>query len=578
MSSSTSTLEAVLVGSLSDLRAAGKKVISAGGRTILVVADENEVLALDNRCPHMGFPLHKGTVKDGILTCHWHHAKFDLRGGCTLDPFADDVPCFPVEVRGDEVWVTPRPSTRSTPDRWRHKLEEGLENNIRLVMAKSVVELEKSDDVPEILRRSAFFGSTNRRAGWDTGLTILTTMANVLPHLRPEDRGLALYHGVMQVARDTEGQPRDFDLVPLYTSEGRPERFLEWFRQFVDTRSSDAAERTLRTVIEQNLEPTEVSDLLTASSTDHRYLGGGHVLDFVNKAFELVEHVGWGQAEHLLPTLIRPLVWGERMEEDASWRHPVDLPALLEPAYAELEGWMETGGGRRADWDGHQALAEVLLDAEPGDAIAALGAALRDGVPVTGLSATVAYAAARRVVHFHVSNEFGDWNTVHHGFTYANALDQSLRRAPSALLARGIFDGAMAIYLERFLNVPKQSIPKPTGATPGPKDLLAAFDEQGQVDATAQVVVDMLATGDRGAVIRTLGQALLREDASFHMYQMYEAAVRQAGQFAGRAEGDHVLIGAARFLSAHSPTVRSLGQTYRIAVRLQRGDALHEEG
>lgn len=38
-------------------------------------------------------------MKDGIRTCHWHHAKFDLAGGCTLDPLADDVVSIQVEVR-----------------------------------------------------------------------------------------------------------------------------------------------------------------------------------------------------------------------------------------------------------------------------------------------------------------------------------------------------------------------------------------------------------------------------------------------------------------------------------------------
>jgi nitrite reductase/ring-hydroxylating ferredoxin subunit len=33
----------------------------------------------------MGFPLSKGTVKDSILTCHWHHARFDLNNGGTFD-------------------------------------------------------------------------------------------------------------------------------------------------------------------------------------------------------------------------------------------------------------------------------------------------------------------------------------------------------------------------------------------------------------------------------------------------------------------------------------------------------------
>jgi nitrite reductase/ring-hydroxylating ferredoxin subunit len=64
--------------------------------------------ALDNRCPHMGFPLERGSVEDGILTCHWHHARFELASGCTFDLWADDVPTCPVEIRaGGEIWVKP---------------------------------------------------------------------------------------------------------------------------------------------------------------------------------------------------------------------------------------------------------------------------------------------------------------------------------------------------------------------------------------------------------------------------------------------------------------------------------------
>src|SRR3990170_9043119 len=84
----------VRVCALDELERERHKVVSAEGRTILVLIEQGKVFALDNRCPHMGFPLHRGTVKDGILTCHWHHAKFDLAGGCTFDPFADDVSSF----------------------------------------------------------------------------------------------------------------------------------------------------------------------------------------------------------------------------------------------------------------------------------------------------------------------------------------------------------------------------------------------------------------------------------------------------------------------------------------------------
>ena len=50
-------------------------------------------------------PCTGAPCKDGILTCHWHHARFDLASGGTFDQFADDVRVFPVEVRDGEVWV-----------------------------------------------------------------------------------------------------------------------------------------------------------------------------------------------------------------------------------------------------------------------------------------------------------------------------------------------------------------------------------------------------------------------------------------------------------------------------------------
>ena len=55
----------------------------------------------------MGFPLDRGSTEDGILTCHWHHARFDLTSGCTFDLWADDVPTCAVELRWDEIWVQP---------------------------------------------------------------------------------------------------------------------------------------------------------------------------------------------------------------------------------------------------------------------------------------------------------------------------------------------------------------------------------------------------------------------------------------------------------------------------------------
>jgi len=565
----------VHVGPLADIEGGAPRVVSAGGRTIVVFAVDGEVYALDNRCPHMGFPLSQGTIRDGILTCHWHHARFDLAGGSTFDPFADDVTSFDVEVRDGDVWVDPVPRESDREAHWLRKLDEGLEQNIRLVLAKSVIGLDELDATGPLLERAALFGTRNRANGWSTGLSILTAMANTLPVLAEEDRTRGLYHGLMHVARSTAGEPPDFDLDPLETSEHRPEMYRAWFRRFMETRSQDPAERTLRTAVAIGVAPEQVADMVFAASTDHVFMDVGHTLDFANKAFELVDHVGWEHAEAVLPSIIPLIASAERMEEAASWQHPVDLPGLIAEADAALDAALGEGGERNKAWDGHIPLAESILDDEPRVSLHGVVEAARDGASLVELSAAVAYAAARRAVHFHVANEFGDWDTVHHSFTYANAVDQAMRRAPSNLLARGIFDGAMSVYLERFLNVPRQPHPAPSGDPLLPDALLPAFDVQGQVDETARILADLVAADWREQAVEVLGQALLREDSTFHEFQIYEAGIRQYQHFAGRPEGDHILTGVARFLTAHSPTVRSRLQTFDIAARLHRGESLH---
>ena len=565
------------VCSLAELEESGHKVIVKGGHTIALFVHDGHVSAVDNRCPHMGFPLSRGTVKDGILTCHWHHAKFDLAGGCTFDPFADDVAAFAVEVRDGEVFLDPTPVQQDRHEHWVHKLQEGMEQNLRLVMAKAVIGLSDLDDTTTILRGAATFGLRNRAAGWADGLSILTAMANVQDALAPEDRPRALYHGTVHVARNVVAQPPDFDLEPLATSEMRPEVFRRWFRRFVETRSAAAAERCLRTAIAIGHSPQQLTDMLAAAGTDHLFMDTGHALDFSSKAFELLDHIGWDHADEILPSLIPDIVGAERMEETSAWQHPVDLPHLLREANTALDEALAQGRERLSDWDAHRQVAQSILDDEPDVSLRTLVDAARDGVPLVELSAAVAYAAALRPVHFHTSNEFADWNTVHHTFTYTNAVDQTMRRAPSRELARGILDGAMSVYLERFLNVPKQPLPTPNGGAPSAAALLTEFDRQQRVDETAQIVSDLVAAGQQGQVIETLGHALLREDAGFHQFQIYEAGLRQYRNFAGRPEGDHILIGMSRFLTAHAPTVRAVGQTFDIAHRLQRGEALHDE-
>ena len=577
----------IRVGPRAELQ--GVTVVSGGRHGIAVFPSSTSeaVYAVDNRCPHMGFPLHKGSVGDGILTCHWHHARFDLESGGTFDPWADDVQTYPTLIEEGVVYVDARPRGNRAAHA-RARLWDGLEQNLGLVTVKNVLALHEAD-VPagEILAIGGRFGATYRRGGWAAGLTILAAMGKVLPALRPEDRTLALYHGLVNVARDCAGQPPRFALDPLPTQDDAipAERLKGWFRRFVEVRDGDGAERALLTATAAGLSPATLADMLASAATDHYFLDGGHTLDFVNKACELLDLIGWDEAGTILPSLVPGLAMARRSEELNSWRHPVDLVALLEPEFARLPALFAAAGGD-ADWTAPEMLTETLLGDDPEAIVAGISAALAAGAPVTAVSRTVDYAAALRVARFHTSNEFSDWITVLHTFTHANAVHQLLRRAPSPELTRGVYHAAMRLYLDRFLNTPAARLPeeRPEALAKLPDDadgLLAELrdllDREQQVQAAGLVTHRYLALGhDPAPLIAELGHLLLREDGEFHSYQMLEAGVALHRELAriDPAAANRVLAAVARYLAAHAPTSRAMLQTARIARRLHRGDDL----
>ena len=54
-----------IAGTLDELKAKGRLVLHGAHRPILVVYDRGRVFALDNRCPHMGYPLDRGRSRTG---------------------------------------------------------------------------------------------------------------------------------------------------------------------------------------------------------------------------------------------------------------------------------------------------------------------------------------------------------------------------------------------------------------------------------------------------------------------------------------------------------------------------------
>jgi hypothetical protein len=409
------------------------------------------------------------------------------------------------------------------------------------------------------VRDAALFGA-RQRDGWGTGLTTLVAAANLLPVLAEDDRYLALFHGIGAVADDCEGQAPRHDREPL-GGKIPLDTLARWFRQWVRVRHRTAAERTLRTAIAAGATPRWVAATMVTAVTDRYFADGGHALDFLNKAFEGLDLIGWQHADAVLPALVPVLIASRGREEADSWRHPVDLIAIAETAVLELPSAL-AARPRRGQWKDHAALARAVLGEDVGPILNAVLAAVRGGASPVDIARAVAFAAALRIAHFSTSNEHGDWEGAHHTFSYANAAFRLIERATSggddlqaeADCLRAAVHGALAVYLNRYLNVPPARLPREedlAGLTKGAGDLrralLDACDLQQQVEPAARLASRYLAAGHAAAdLVATLGHALLREDASFHMVQNLEAAVQQYRAWQGQPEATAILIAAAR--------------------------------
>jgi nitrite reductase/ring-hydroxylating ferredoxin subunit len=73
---------------------------------VVVIADDDGVHVLADRCSHLSGPLSEGDPGDGCLTCPWHGSKFRISDGSVVrGPATAPQPAFATRVRGGIVQV-----------------------------------------------------------------------------------------------------------------------------------------------------------------------------------------------------------------------------------------------------------------------------------------------------------------------------------------------------------------------------------------------------------------------------------------------------------------------------------------
>jgi nitrite reductase (NADH) small subunit len=94
------------IGALIDIPVLGSRVVrTASGDIAVFRTADDEVFALDDRCPHKGGPLSQGIVHNKRVTCPLHNFVIELRSGAAVAPDEGCTRAHPVKVENDMVWL-----------------------------------------------------------------------------------------------------------------------------------------------------------------------------------------------------------------------------------------------------------------------------------------------------------------------------------------------------------------------------------------------------------------------------------------------------------------------------------------
>ena len=94
------------IGSLNDIAIKGARVVKhAGGDIAIFRTSQDEVYALDNKCPHKGGPLSDGIVHGCRITCPLHNWVLELKTGKAVAPDEGEAKIWPVKVEDGMVYL-----------------------------------------------------------------------------------------------------------------------------------------------------------------------------------------------------------------------------------------------------------------------------------------------------------------------------------------------------------------------------------------------------------------------------------------------------------------------------------------
>ena len=540
----------VKVATLSEVPEGKPKAIKMGeGRSIALFNVDGKIYATDNQCPHMGYPLTRGTIRNGILTCDWHRRSFDLEGGGCFHVECDDLKVFPVDIRGEEIWIEPGDMVYRRAEEHKQLLREGLLSEDRWTMSKAIALLLKGGVAEEevmgaILEHVARHIPSEHGSEGGEDVSRLINGLRVGSRYEGEDRLIA----VTTAACSAAGEARQrLEVVPLPEPVSW-EKIERWVRIFSYEGQAGRIERCLYTAYQKG-DADKLRPLLFECAVEPNFIDNPQIPLYVSYLSEVVDEFGWDRTADLFFYLGAKFVGHHPADPERYRRDAINLMKEMLPT-------IENVALERTNKFNEDAFVEALTSVDLQRSFEEVQAVLVDGVRLDRVITTLVLLAADRMASTPVNVDAGWWNLTME-LNLASSLRSAQKMGGSLVAAKGLFHVAWQIFANRWINITSRPLSEPlseekldvANEAEGIKQIIATIESLNVQDVGPQVLGYLNAGYSGERLIKEIGHSVLWDDTGSVVLPTLRTVFEEWKHADGHPAQPQLLVGLARYVT-----------------------------
>src|SRR5215813_5185552 len=541
----------VRVAEIKDVPEGTPKAVKVDGRSVALFQHKGDIYATDNQCPHMGYPLTRGRVRNGVLTCDWHGWSYDMKGGGCFTGGCDDLDTFPVEVCDGSIYIDVSSGGSRRKDAHFLLLKEGLlsadnwtlSKAIAIMLAKGVSEKDTLKLVVWHLGRHVATGRGPNEAGRE--LAMMVNGVKVARHYAPDDRLIPL----MIAATGASGTAGDRPAVEPLPAPITWEKLANWIRVFTADKAPEGIEKCLITARRLGGHDAEIFPLLYQCALEPFFLGHTHNLPLFGFLAELLEEFGWDDSEELVCNLAAKILGRGR---DAPEELRLAAMKMFEPIDEFIEDLDETPAAS-SEYD-EDAIGRGLVSGDLKQTFNAISSALKSRVGIDRIVTTLVLLAADRMARTPVNLNPG-WGSLSQELIVSSSVRTAFRYGGFKIGAKALYHAAWQFFSDRWLNITPRSLTEPLSvAKPGvggeDSALRTVLDsiESIRVHDIGRQTREFLNAGFSGdRLLSEMGLSILRDDNGWNLVHGLRVVFDEWKLCEGHPARNQLLVGLSRW-------------------------------